>query len=92
VQSQSSDSPCAQITGVIGVPNDPITRYYCPATGAVRFLRNSASTGATYQVSLGQVSWAGSNGVETQMTSSFSNYASGNNTGAFSFAASLPSS
>jgi len=86
VQSQSSDSPCALIAGVLGAPNDTITGYYCPATGAVSFLRNSASNGATYQVYLGQVSWAGS---ETYMTGNFSNYG-GSNTGAFSFSASIP--
>jgi hypothetical protein len=90
VQSQSSDSPCALITGIMGAPNDPITGYYCPATGGVSFLRNSASSGATYQVFTGQLSWTGSGDVKTQMTGYFSNYSSGDNTGAFSFTASLP--
>jgi hypothetical protein len=86
VQSQSSDSPCAQITGVIGAPNDGLAGYYCPATGAVSFLRNSSNSGATYQVYNGQLSFAG---TETYLTGSFTNYG-GNNTGAFSFSAQLP--
>jgi hypothetical protein len=90
VQQESSDTPCALITGIMGAPNDPITGYYCPATGAVSFLRNSANTGATYQVFTGQVSWAGSSSVNTQLTGNFTNYAGGNNNGAFSFAATLP--
>jgi hypothetical protein len=89
VQSQSSDSPCALINGLMGAPNDTIVGYYCPATGAVSFLRNSSNTGATYQVFTGQVSWASS---QTQMTGNFSNYAGGNNTGAFSFSAQYPGS
>jgi hypothetical protein len=89
VQSQSADSPCAVIAGVMGSPNDPIAGYYCPATGQVSFLRNSASTGATYQVFTGEVSWVGS---PTLMTGNFSNYAGGNNNGAFSFSASNPGS
>jgi hypothetical protein len=88
VQSESSDSPCALINGVIGGP-DALVGYYCPATGAVSFLRNSANTGATFQVFTGQVSWVGS---QTQMTGNFSNYAGGNNNGAFSFSAQYPGS
>ena len=90
VQQQSSDSPCAQITGIMGAPNDAIAGYYCPATGQVSFLRNSSNTGATYQVFTGQTSWAGSGDVQTQMTGNFSNYAGGDDTGAFSFMAALP--
>jgi hypothetical protein len=89
VQSQSSDSPCALITGLIGAPNDTISGYYCPATGGVSFLRNSANTGATYQIFTGQVSLAGS---QNQMTGTFANFAGGDNTGAFSFSASIPGS
>jgi len=88
VQNQSSDSPCALIGGVIGGP-DALVGYYCPATGAVSFLRNSANTGATFQVFTGQVSWAG---TTNQMTGNFTNYAGGDNTGAFSFSASIPGS
>jgi len=89
VQAQSSDSPCALITGVMGAPNDSIVGYYCPANGGVSFLRNSSNTGATYQVFTGQLSWGGS---ETYMTGTFTNYAGGNNTGAFSFSAQYPGS
>jgi hypothetical protein len=89
VQSQSSDSPCALITGVIGAPNDTLIGYYCPATGAVSFLRNSAASGATFQVFTGAVSWAGS---QNQMTGNFSNYSSGSDVGAFSFSATIPGS
>ena len=59
VSAQSSDAPCAAITGLMGAPNDTIAGYYCPATGGVSFLRNSAQSGATYQVFTGQLSWAG---------------------------------
>ena len=90
VQQQSSDSPCAQITGIMGAPNDTIAGYYCPATGQVSFLRNSSDSGATYQVFTGQTSWAGSGDVPTQMAGDFTNYAGGDNTGAFSFTATLP--
>jgi len=89
VQSQSSDSPCALINGTIPDTGDAIVGYYCPASGLVSFERNSGNTGATFQVFTGQVSWAGNNGVPTQMGGNFSNYSGGNNTGAFSFAASL---
>jgi hypothetical protein len=92
VASQSSDTPCAQITGTIGAPSDALVGYYCPATGAVSFLRDSSNTGATYQVFSGQVSWAGSGNPDTQMTGNFSNYAGGDNTGAFAFTAALPPS
>jgi hypothetical protein len=71
----------------MGAPNDTIVGYYCPSTGQVSFLRNSANTGATYQVFTGQLSWVGS---ATYMTGNFSNYAGGNNTGAFSFSAQYP--
>jgi hypothetical protein len=90
VSGESSDAPCAYINGVMGAPNDPIEGYYCPATGQVSFLRNSVSGGGTYQVYTGQLSWAGNSDIETQMTGSFTNYG-GTNTGAFAFAAALPS-
>jgi hypothetical protein len=83
VNSQSSDAPCALINGQLS-SGDTITGYYCPATGGVSFLRNSASTGATFQVFSGQVSWAGS---PSYMTGSFSNFAGGNNTGSYGFTA-----
>jgi hypothetical protein len=84
VSSQSSDTPCAAISGLMGAPNDTITGYYCPATGGVSFLRNSSNTGATYQVFTGALSWTGS---KTHMTGSFSNFAGGNDTGSYGFAA-----
>ncbi len=90
VEKQSSDSPCAQITGVLGAPNDPIVGYYCPTTGLVSFERNSANTGATFQVYTGQLSWAKSGKPYTQMTGNFSNYGGGDDTGAFAFTADLP--
>ncbi len=90
VQAQSSDTPCAQITGLFGAPNDPIIGYYCPLTGVVSFLRNSAQTGATYQVFSGQVSWKGTGGAPTRMAGSFTNYAGSGDTGAYGFTASLP--
>ncbi len=89
VQSQSSDTPCAAITGLMGAPNDTVAGYYCPASGQISFLRNSSNTGATYQVFTGRLSWVGSS---TQMTGNFSNYSGGDNNGAFSFAASIPGS
>ena len=85
ISSQSSDTPCALITGVIGAPNDTLVGYYCPATGGVSFLRNSASNGATYQVYTGQVSWLGD---QTNLTGNFTNYG-GTNTGAYGFTASI---
>jgi hypothetical protein len=87
VKNQSSDNPCAQITGVLGAPNDPIVGYYCRATGLFSFERNSASTGATFQVFTGQASWAGNSSIPTRITGNFSNYAGGDNTGAFAFTA-----
>ncbi len=90
VSTESSDAPCAYITGVLGDTNDGIAGYYCPATGQVSFLRNSVSGGGTYQVYTGQLSWAGNSDIETQMTGSFTNYG-GTNTGAFAFTAALPS-
>ena len=89
VSSQSSDAPCAAISGSMGAPNDTIAGYYCPATGGVSFLRNSSQTGATYQVFTGNLSWTGAN---TYMTGSFSNFAGGNDTGSFGFTASVPGS
>ena len=86
VNAQSADTPCAAITGVMGAPNDTITGYYCPATGGISFLRNSAQTGATYQVYTGQLSWTGK---ETYMNGWFSNYAGSGNTGGYSFTASI---
>jgi hypothetical protein len=86
VQNQSSDSPCAVITGVIA-GTDALAGYYCPSTGAVSFLRNSGSNGATFQVYTGQLSWAGS---QSLMAGNFSNYAGGDNTGAFAFSAQYP--
>jgi hypothetical protein len=91
VQQQSSATPCAYITGIMGAPNDPIAGYYCPATGEVSFLRNSSSSGATYQVFTGQTSWQGNSSVPTQMTGDFTNYGGDNNNGAFSFNASFGS-
>ena len=85
VSSQSSDSPCALIGGLMGGSGDTITGYYCAATGAVSFLRNSGQSGATYQVFTGNLSWTGAN---TYMTGSFSNFAGGDNTGSFGFTAS----
>ena len=89
VSSQSSDAPCAAISGLMGAPNDTIAGYYCPATGGVSFLRNSASTGATYQVFTGELSWTSTN---TYMTGSFSNFAGGNDTGSYGFTAYAPPS
>jgi hypothetical protein len=93
VQAQSSDAPCAQITGVLGATNDTLLGYYCPATGAVSFERNASNTGVTFQVFTGSLSWTG---TTTQMTGSFANYDdvdnSGNDVGAYSFSATLPSS
>jgi hypothetical protein len=87
ISSQSSDAPCALIGGVMGAPNDTVVGYYCPATGGVSFLRNSSSSGATYQVFTGQLSWTG---TLTYMTGSFSNFAGGNDTGSYGFTASAP--
>lgn len=84
VQSQSSDSPCAQITGTMGGSTGPIVGYYCPATGVVSFLLNSGSGGATYQVYFGQASSPGS---QTQITGNFTSFDGGNGNGAFSFSA-----
>jgi hypothetical protein len=84
VSSQSSDAPCAVISGLMGAPNDTIAGYYCPATGEVSFLRNSSNTGATYQVFTGNLSWTGGS---SYMTGSFSNFAGGNDTGAYGFTA-----
>jgi hypothetical protein len=95
VQNQSSAGSCPLITGVLPAPNgtnDQIVGFYCPSTGLVSFERNSGNTGATFQVFTGQVSWTGSGGVLTQMTGNFSNYAGGDNTGAFAFTAELPGS
>ncbi len=93
VQAQSSDSPCAQITGVLGATNDTLLGYYFPATGAVSFERNASNTGVTFQVFTGSLSWTG---TTTQMTGSFANYDdvdnSGNDVGAYSFSATLPGS
>jgi hypothetical protein len=89
VSSQSSDAPCAAISGVMGAPNDAIAGYYCPATGGVSFLRNSAQTGATYQVFTGQLSWVGR---KTYVTGSFSNFAGGVDTGSYGFTAYTPAS
>ncbi len=93
VQAQSSTSPCAQITGVLGATNDTLLGYYCPATGAVSFERNASDTGVTFQVFTGSLSWTG---TTTQMTGSFANYDdvdnSGNDVGAYSFSATLASS
>jgi hypothetical protein len=93
VQTQSSDSPCAQITGVLGATNDLLLGYYCPATGAVSFERNASNTGVTFQVFTGSLSTAGST---LQMTGSFANYDNvdnnGNDVGAYSFSATLPGS
>jgi hypothetical protein len=92
VQAQSSDSPCAQITGALA-SGDTILGYYCPATGAISFERNASSTGVTFQVYTGSLSWAGST---TYLTGSFANYDdvddSGNDVGAYAFSATLPSS
>jgi hypothetical protein len=85
ISSQSSDAPCALIGGLMGAPNDTVVGYYCPATGLVSFLRNSANTGATYQVFSGMLSWTG---TTTYMTGAFSNFAGGADTGAFGFTAS----
>jgi hypothetical protein len=91
VQAQSSDSPCAQITGTFS--NDILLGYYCPATGAVSFERNASNSGVTFQVYTGSVSWAGST---TYLTGSFANYddvdSNGNDVGAYAFSATLPSS
>lgn len=87
VSSQSSDTPCARINGLMGAPNDPIVGYYCPATGSVSFLRDSSNTGATYQVFTGQLSWTG---TKSYMTGSFSNFSGGNDTGSYGFTASAP--
>jgi hypothetical protein len=84
VDTQSTDAPCAAITGTMGAPNDTIAGYYCPATGGVSFLRNSAQTGATYQVFTGQLSWTG---AKTYMNGTFTNYAGSGNTGAYGFTA-----
>ena len=89
VSSQSSDAPCAAISGLMGAPNDTIVGYYCPATGGVSFLRNSSNTGATYQVFTGELSWTG---TTTYMTGTFSNFAGGNDTGSYGFTASSPGS
>jgi hypothetical protein len=86
VQSQSSDTPCAQITGVLGAPNDLLLGYYCPATGAVSFERNASTSDVTFQVYTGSVSTTGST---LQMTGGFSNYSGGSDTGAYSFSATL---
>jgi hypothetical protein len=87
VQSQSSDSPCAQITGTLYGSAGPIVGYYCPATGLVSFELNAGSAGATYQVYFGQASWAG---TETEITGNFTSYDGGNGNGAFSFSAQNP--
>jgi hypothetical protein len=93
VQSQSSDSPCAQIIGVLGATNDQLFGYYCPATGAISFERNASNTDVTFQVYTGSLSWSG---TTTQMTGSFANYDdvdnNGNDVGAYAFAATLPPS
>ena len=89
VSTQSSDAPCAAITGLMGAPNDTIVGYYCPATGGVSFLRNSSQTGATYQVFTGELSWTG---TKTYMTGSFSNFSGGVHTGSFGFTAYAPPS
>ncbi len=89
VQSQSTDSPCAQIAGILPAPsgtNDTILGYYCPATGGLSFERNASTTGATFQVFTGNVS---STGSTTQFTGTFTNYAGAPNTGAFPFSASI---
>jgi hypothetical protein len=93
VQAQSSDAPCAQITGVLGATNDTLLGYYCPTTGAVSFERNSSQTGVTFQVYTGSLSWGSGT---PQMTGSFANYDdvdnNGNDVGAYSFAATRPPS
>jgi hypothetical protein len=85
ITTQSTDAPCAAITGTMGAPNDPIVGYYCPATGGISFLRNSAQTGATYQVFTGQLSWTG---AKTYVTGNFSNYGGSGNSGYYGFTAS----
>jgi hypothetical protein len=84
VSSQSSDSPCALLGGTMGAPNDTIVGFYCPATGMISFLRNSAQTGATYQVFSGALSWTG---AKTYMTGTFTNYSGSGDTGAYGFTA-----
>jgi hypothetical protein len=83
ITNQSSDSPCAQITGTLG--SNPIVGYYCPASGLIGFEVNSVSNGATFQVYSGQMSYASEGTYPTQMTGNFSAYEGGNNTGAYSF-------
>jgi len=82
VSSQSTDSPCAQIAGTMST--DTIAGYYCPTTGAVSFLRNSGSSGATFQVFTGNLSSAAK---KTYLTGSFSNFAGGDDTGSYGFMA-----
>jgi hypothetical protein len=93
VQAQSSGSPCAQITGVLGATNDTLLGYYCPATGVVSFERNASATGVTFQVYNGALSTEGST---LYMTGNFSNYDNvddnGNDVGAYSFEATIPGS
>jgi hypothetical protein len=93
VQAQSSDSPCAQITGVLGDSNDILLGYYCPATGVVSFERNASDSDVTFQVYSGALSTTGST---LYMTGSFANYDdvdnNGNDVGAYSFSATLPNS
>jgi hypothetical protein len=90
VEAQSSDSPCAQITGTFS--NDILLGYYCPATGAVSIERNASDTGVTFQVYTGSLS---TEGRTLHMTGSFSNYDNvddnGNDVGAYGFYATLPS-
>ena len=87
VGTQGSVGTCPQITGTLGGnlgAQDPIIGYYCPATGQLSFLRNSAGTGATYQVYNGQVS-AVSSQLDEQMTGNFLSFGGGAANGAFSF-------
>jgi hypothetical protein len=89
INTQSTDSPCALLNGTFPSTADSLVGYYCPATGAVSFLRNSGNTNATFQVFTGSLSSAG---AQNQMTGSFTNYSGGNNVGAFSFSAVAPGS
>jgi len=91
VQTQSSDSHCAQITGTFST--DSLLGYYCPATGLVSIERNASNSGVTFQVYTGSLSTTGST---LRMTGSFANYDNvdnnGNDVGAYAFTATLPGS
>ena len=60
VFTESSATPCNQITGQMGNKGSPadsiIQGYYCPATGKVTFLRKSKVNNVTFQSYVGWMS------------------------------------